>query len=365
MKNVLTFDSWRGSRWLRGLRGLRGSRALLVAVLGASGVFGALGVAFAQGGPGSPAVEGGLASAVVEMREVDQTWAAEAVVEAVRRATLSAQTMGRINELRVEAGDAVRAGAVLARIDARESGQALAAAQAQSANARANLARVRSLVEQKFLSQAALDRAVAEDKTAAAQVAQAGASNSHGVITAPFSGVVAERLAQAGEMASPGRPLLTLFDPKSLRVVASIPQYRLAEVRQALQGRVELPGSGKWLAVSRVEVLPTADAVSHAVMVRLYLDDADGAAVVPGTFARAHFITGKVGRLVLPPEAILRRGELTGVYVLDAKDFPRLRQVRLGEAVAGGGVEVLAGVQPGERIALDPVRAGFILSRPR
>lgn len=336
-------------------------RALMAAVLFAGP--GALFPVLAQTGAKTDVME--LASTVVAVREVDETWSAEAVVEAVRQSTVAAQTTGRINELRVEAGDVVRAGAVLARIDSRESGQALVAAQAQSTQARANLARVRRLVDQKFMSPAALDKAVAEEQAAAAQVAQAGAMNSHGVITAPFSGVVAQRFAQAGEMAMPGRPLLTLFDPKGLRVVASIPQYRLAEVRQALQGRVELPGSGKWLTVERIEVLPTADALSHAVTVRLYLADAQAGLVVPGTFARAHFVTGKTNRLVLPSEAVLRRGELTGVYVLDAKGQARLRQLRLGEVVAGGGIEVLAGLQAGERVALDPIRAGFVLTRPR
>lgn len=355
MKNDLIIDARRVTRFYRAFAALRFASAVFL--LGGVGL--GTGSAYSQG-----AVQG-LASVVVDAREVDQTWSAEAVVEAVRQATVSAQTLGRINEFRVEAGEAVRAGAVLARIDARESGQALVAAQAQSAHARANLDRVRRLVDQKFLSQAALDKALAEDKTAAARVAQAGVSNGHSLVIAPFSGVVSRRLAEVGEMASPGRPLLTLFDPKGLRVVASIPQYKLAEVRQALQGRVELPASGQWLAVSRIEVLPVADAISHAVTVRLYLSGNEVAAVVPGTFARAHFITGKVSKRVLPAEAILRRGELTGVYVLDASGFPRLRQIRLGEPVAGGGVEVLAGIQSGERVALDPVKAGFILTQPR
>ncbi len=317
-----------------------------------------------------------LASQVLEWREVAQSYPAEAVVEAVRQATLAAQTAGRIVEMRVDAGRRVKAGEVLARIDARESAEALVAARARLEIAKATLLRTQDLYGQKFVSQAALDKAQADYKSAAAQAAQAGASSSHATIVAPFAGIVARRLAEPGEMATPGRPLLTLFEPRELRVVASVPQYKLAELRSGMSGRIEIPSRQLWLDARRIEVLPTVDGQSHTVQVRLYLpENAEGiggsegnggnGGVVPGTFARAHFITGLVRKLQVPAGAVLRRGELTGVYVLDEQGRPRLRQVRLGEPLVGGGIEVMAGLNPGERIALDPVKAGFVLRQSR
>ncbi len=305
------------------------------------------------------------ATAIVEMREVDQTYPAEAVVEAVKQATLAAQTTGRIIEVRVDAGARVKAGEVLMRIDTREAAEALTGAQAQFANTKASLARMKTLHAQKFVSQAALDKADADYKLAAAHVAQASATNSHSVIVAPFAGIVAQRFAEAGEMANPGRPLISLFEPGGMRVLASIPQYKLTDVRQTLRGRIEIPGNNHWIDATRIEVLPTADAASHTVRVRLYLPDRTEAmnSIVPGVFARAHFIIGKTMKLLVPASAILRRGELSGLYVLDDKGQPRLRQVRLGEPTANNEIEVLAGLTPGEKIALDPIKAGFQVTR--
>ncbi|MFA7270079.1 MAG: efflux RND transporter periplasmic adaptor subunit [Sterolibacterium sp.] len=308
------------------------------------------------------AAPAGLASAAVELREVDQAYPAEAIVEAVRQATLAAQVAGRVTEARFDAGSRVKAGEVLMRIDSRETAQLQAGAQAQLANARASVERNRQLFAQKFISQAALDKAEADFKVASAGAGQAGVQGSYASIAAPYAGIIAQRLAEVGEMAAPGKPLISVFDPKSLRVVASIPQYKLAAVRQTLRARVEFPETGKWFDAVRVEVLPTADTQTHVVQARVYLpDNLDG--VIPGMFARAHFLIGKSRKLLVPAAAVLRRGEVTGVYVVDGQAPPHLRQVRLGEALGGDGIEVLAGLAAGEKVALDPVKAGIALKQ--
>lgn len=310
--------------------------------------------------------DAGIATALVELREVDRTYPAEALVEAVRQATIAAQAQGRVIEARFDAGDRVKAGQVLMRIDQRETLQVQAGAQAQLANARASFERNQSLFARKFVSQAALDKAEADFKAAVATAGQASTQTSYTTITAPFAGVIAQRLTESGEMAMPGKPLISLFDPKGLRVVASIPQYQLSEVRRALRAKVEFPESGKWVDALRVEVLPTADSQTHVVRARIYLpDNLEG--VIPGMFVRAHFVVGKARKLIVPVAAVLRRGEVTGVYVIDDKALPHLRQVRLGEAVTGGTnlpcVEVLAGLSAGEKVALDPLKAGMLLKR--
>ena len=299
-------------------------------------------------------------SVIVVVHDVDMSFPAEATVEAVREVKVSAQVQGRVTELRVEAGQRVRKGELLLRIDSREEAGSNAAAQANLIQARAAWERSKDLHARKFVSKAALDQAEAGFKAAQGAADAAGATLSHTTVTAPLAGVIAERFVELGEMASPGVPLVSVFDPHGLRVVASIPQHKLAELKQDGKARVEFPGSGRWIDVRRIEILPTIDAKSHTATARLYLPDGiEG--VVPGMAVRAHFSVGQAKKLSLPPAAVMQRGEITAVYVLDEKGVPRLRQVRLGEALAGGELEVLAGLSSGERVSLEPVKAGIAL----
>jgi RND family efflux transporter MFP subunit len=303
-----------------------------------------------------------LATVTLEARDVDLTYPAEAVVEAVHSATVAAQVQGRVVEVRADAGQRVTKGEVLMRIDAREFAENAAAAEAQSIQAKANYERMKNLYAQKFVSSAALDKAEADFKSAQAAAGASGANYSHANITAPMSGIVAQRLTELGEMATPGKPLITVYEPKGLRVIASIPQYKFAEIRKGLKARLEFPETGQWIDAARVEVLPTADARSHTVTARLYLPD-NVPGVIPGMAARAHFIIGSAKKLTVPPAAVLRRGEVTAVYVVDAQSQPHLRQIRLGETVGNGEVEILAGLSGGERVSLDPIKAGMQLKQ--
>lgn len=325
-----------------------------------------------------PAVAGTLATAPAQVREVALTYPAESVVEASRQATVAAQVSGRVVQVMVDAGDRVSRGQVLMRIDEREAAQGVAAAQAGVAqaqaaltNATATLERTRNLRDKNFISQAALDQAEAAHRAAVAQLkaaeagrGQAGTVRSFTVVTSPLTGVVAQRLTEEGEMAAPGRPLLALFEPGELRVVASIPQYKLAALPQELRAKVEFPERHLWVDAVRVERLPVADARTHTVRVRVYLP-ADVAGVVPGMFARVHLVLGNARKLVVPAEAVVRRGEVTAVYVQAADGGLALRQVRLGEPVADGGIEVLAGLAGGETVVADPVKGGMALLEQR
>ncbi len=323
-------------------------------ILRAVGILAAafLSTAFAQ----SPA------TVTLQPREVDLTYPAEAVVEAVRQATVAAQVQGRVVDVRADAGQRVNKGDLLMRIDAREFAENAAAAEAQSIQAKANYERMKNLYAQKFVSSAALDKAEADFKSAQAAAGASGANYSHATITAPMSGIVAQRQTELGEMATPGKALVTIYDPRGLRVLASIPQYKLAEIRKGLKARLEFPESGQWIDAVRIEILPTADARSHTVTARLYLPD-NVQGVIPGMAARAHFVIGTASKLTVPPAAVLRRGEVTAVYVVDAQNQPRLRQIRLGETVGDGQVEILAGLSGGERVSLDPVKAGIQLKQ--
>ncbi len=326
------------------------------------------------------AADGGAAVPTVKIEPQlrARSHASEATIEAVRQATVAAQVQGRVLEARADAGARVRQGDVLMRIDTREADQAVAAAaanvaaaQARLVDARAALERTRSLRARNFVSaatldqaQAAFDAARAQHAAAEAGRAQADASRGFATVTSPLTGVVAQRLTEPGEMAQPGRPLMLIYEPGALRAVADVPQQQLASLgRGALQAKVEFPESGRWLDAASVTVLPAADPRTHTARVRVVLP-ADAAGVVPGMAARVHFVVGSAPRLTVPAAAVLRRGEVTGVYVADGKGGFSLRQLRVGSTLDDASVEVLAGLSGGETIALDPVRAGLVRRKP-
>lgn len=310
-----------------------------------------------------PARADSLATVVVQPHAVALTFPAEAVVEAVQQATVAAQVPGRVIEVRADAGQTVKKGEVLMRIDSREAAEGLRVAEARYIDAKAAYERSRNLQQQKFVSQAAVDKAKAELDAAAANRSAAAAGQSHGVIVAPITGVVARRHTELGEMASPGKPLFTLYEPGGLRVTASVPQYRLADMRTIKGTKVEFPELGKWMDAASVTVLPTVDAATHVSQVRVSLPaGAETAALAtPGMFARVHFVVGEANKLTVPASAVVRRGEVAAVYVQGAGDRLALRQVRLGDKVGSGEIEVLAGLGAGEKVATDATRAAIQL----
>ena len=312
-----------------------------------------------------------LAVDVVQYRDVAQTYSAEGLVEAARQSTVSAQISGRIKEVNFDVGDTVKKGQVIVRIDEREAAQALAGSQAQvlqsqanAQNARATYERSKQLFAQKFISQAALDKAQADYKVAMGQAAasEAGAgqaSLAHGytAVIAPYSGVVAARMVEPGEMVMPGKPLMTGFDPSEMRVVVSVPQYKMSEIGIAPEARVAVPSQDRWIKAASVSVQPIADARTHSTQVRVYLPDNESG-VYPGMFVRVHFVVGKVSKMVIPASAVLRRSEVVAAYVLGENGVMKLRQIRVGES-ADGYVEVLSGLKVGEKVAREPVKAGM------
>lgn len=313
-----------------------------------------------------------LRAAAVELREVDVAISAEALVEAVRQSTVSSQIAGRIVDIRFDVGDRVQKGEVIVRIDERAASQAVAASEAQVreadaalVNARAQFERSKQLFAQKFISQAALDKGEADFKAAEARMkanlagaGQAVTEKGFATIAAPYSGIVSARHVQLGEMATPGKPLMTGFDPASLRVVATVAAQQVPAIQKAIGARIEIPSASRWVDARSFSIVPSADPRTHTTQVRIDLPE-DASGVYPGVFARAHFVVGKAPRLMVPREAVVHRSELTAVYVIGEAGGAQLRQVRLGSVFDERGVEVLAGLKPGERVALDPVKAGM------
>ncbi|CAM5782169.1 efflux RND transporter periplasmic adaptor subunit [Ottowia pentelensis] len=316
----------------------------------------------------APATE--LPVLAVQATAVAQASRYDGQVEALRQAVVAAQVPGRVLELNVHAGDAVRAGQLLLRIDAQAAEQNAAASGAQVAAARAQLdvastelARKRQLAQKSYISQAALEQAESQWRAAQAQVnalsAQAGAARTQTglhVLRAPFDGVVAQLAVERGDMAMPGRPLLTVYDPAALRVTANVPASALKG--GAAGAQVLLAGADSLLTPLRVQVLPTVDPQSLTQPVRADLPA--GTRAVPGQFARLQLPGGAERsarpRVFIPASAVVRRAELTAVYVMGEGQRPQLRQVRLGP-VQGAQIEVLAGLDAGESLITDPQAA--------
>lgn len=319
----------------------------------------------------------------LEAQPLNAVLSAEATLEAMRQSVLAAQVPGRVVDIAVDAGDRVRRGQLLMRIDAAEAAAAVAGAEAgvaqaetALANARLDFERSRSLLERKFVSQSALDQARTRYEAAQAQLRAALAARSqtavvqaHAEILSPLDGVVAARHVERGEMAQPGRSLLTVYDPTAMRALVDLPQQRVAALEREAgaagrwRARVELPDSERSIEAVAVSVLPAADVRTHTVRVRVDLPPGTPG-LLPGSFARVHFradgASSRAAAVLVPAAAVLRRGELTAVYVVDDRGRFVLRQIRPGQALgAQGEIEVLAGLAAGETVALDPVQAGI------
>jgi RND family efflux transporter MFP subunit len=315
-----------------------------------------------------------LQTVPVELRRVATAWPAEALVEAARQAAIEAQIAGRIAELPFDVGQTVRRGQVLARIEDREAGVEVGAREARLLQAEAALLNARTQYERAqrvrqadpdALSASALDQARAAYEAALAAQRAAAAERGLAQVTAPFDGVVARRDAAVGDMAVPGKPLLTLYDPSSLRLIADIPSHRLAAVQARPRVRLEAAGkAGADIEAQRIEFLPVTDARTQSVRARVYLP-AGSADLRPGSFVRLSFATEEAPRLVIARQAVLRRGELTAAYVVGPDGSLALRQIRLGQAIDEASVEVLAGLAPGETLARDPVEAGVLRAASR
>lgn len=322
-----------------------------------------------------------VAAAGLEVVEVRSSNASniittDGVVEAVRQTVIAAQVSGAITDLPAKAGDNIQAGQVLTRLDGRAANQQARASQAQVEAARASLQvaskdyeRQKQLFSRQYISQAQLDRAEAQFKSATADanslIAQAGAVQTQSGfynLTAPYSGRIADVYVSQGDMVTPGKALMAVFDPSALRVTTTLPEAQLARLAHDQAITIEIPAlptAQRLIKVDKFIVLPVTDASTHTVQLRLALPSVSGLA--PGMFARLQFPAKALGkddnvRLYVPAKAVIRRAELYAVYVINPQGKPMLRQIKPG-AVSGSEQEVLAGVSAGEKVLVNPLSA--------
>ena len=326
---------------------------------------------------------------------IAHTFEAGGVLKARITAQLTARIAAELREIKVEPGDRVRKGQVLAVLDDRDlaaerahaqasviaaqSGAASAEAERQSAEARVVLARttqtrMEQLREKNSATPQELDGTTAElemaeagVRAARARLAQASASvsaaqaadraadvaASFSSITAPFDGLVTNRLLEPGNMASPGVPVLTIETTDGFRLEVQLDALRAQSVKTGDRAAIELEDHGvaDKIAGRVVEVARAIDPAAHAFVVKIQLPA--GVAVRSGAFARARFESGPRQALAVPAAAIVRRGQLSLVFVVDSGRHARMRAVTAG-VQSGDSVEVLAGIQPGEAVIVNP-----------
>ena len=324
--------------------------------------------------------------------EIADMYQASGSVRARYSAAIAAKIAANILEVRVQTGDHVQAGQTLIVLDRRDLEANLrrseaARAEAESAidetesaitAARANFELTRvthkrfqellantSVSQQEFdESQARLRSAEATLEMAASKRRQLGARRSqaeaeiaaarvaldYATLTAPFAALVTERKADPGSLSTPGAPLLTLEREGNPRLEASIDESRLGLVRVGETVAVEIDGLNRTVTGRVAEVVPSVDAATRSLIVKIDLPAVPG--LRSGMFGRAGFAAGKRGALLVPQSAVLERGQIRSVYVVEG-DTARLRLVTLGEE-RDDQREVLSGLTAGERIIVTP-----------
>ncbi len=316
-----------------------------------------------------------LRSFVSERVSVPLEFVVDGVVEARVQATLSAEVSGKIEAVYFDVDDIVEKGVVVLKIRDREyraqrqkAGAALDEAKAGLVDVELEYKRNQDLRKQKLISQALFDKAAAALKTARARTAAAEATLVQAeeqlgftTVRAPYSGVVVERHVEPGETTRPGQPIMSGYALGQLRVSARIPQSMIGGLRAHNSARIMVIEDGSSIDVEKITIHPFADPQNHAFPVRLDLPGINKD-LYPGMLVKVAISAGLTERLLLPRQALVSRTEVNAVYVIRADGSLSFRQVRPGNRY-GERIEILAGLDANETVALNPVRAGIEFKR--
>jgi RND family efflux transporter MFP subunit len=325
--------------------------------------------------PSPSPVVSGLQIMAVALASVERETAFDGIIEAVNQATVAAQTSGRVLELPFDVGDYVERGSVIVRLRDTEqraradnAGAALIDARARLAEAQLAHDRIKDVFDRGMVAKAAYDKALADLKSAQARVdaaasaaQEAGEGLEYTTIRAPYSGIVVARLIEVGEIAAVGKPLMRGLSLEELRAVVDIPQEHIGPLRKHRRARIILP-NGESLIAEQLRLSPAADPATQSFRVHVTLPKGEHG-VFPGTLVKVAFVTGEEQQLLAPAAAIVRRGEITGVYIEDERGRVSFRYVRTGTPSADGQIPIFAGLAAGEKIAIDPIAAGIVCKR--
>ena len=288
----------------------------------------------------------------VQTIQPQQHLATEEVVGTVRaklRATVEAKVSGRIELMLAASGQAVNAGELLAKLDAREIQARLDQAITLREQLGRDTERLRRLLANNAVSLQEFETVESRHRVAVASVNEAETMLGYTRITAPFNAVVTRKLADVGDLAAPGKPLLELEDPSALRLEADVPEALIGRVRLRDKLPVRVATMSARLEGVVVEIAPAADPASRTFLVKLDLPPAT--LLRSGQFARAVVPLGETAALRVPAGAVMRRGQMELVFV-ETNRVAQLRLVKTGKHV-DGEVELVSGVEAGERVVTD------------
>jgi RND family efflux transporter MFP subunit len=282
---------------------------------------------------------------------VKSRMAFEEVVGTVRprlSASLSAKTSGVIEQMLVVPGQRVKAGELLIQIDAREAQARLDQAQALLEQTSKDITRNESLLKSKAISQQEFDAAQARYRVAEATQTEAKTQLGHCRITAPFDGVITAKRADIGDLAEPGKLLIDMEAPETLRIEADIPETLIDKIKPASRLSVQTaPGTPPIEAVVS-EISPAADPGSRTFRVKLDLPPGSG--LRSGQFGRVAVPTAEVTALRVPTKAVILRGQMELAFVIVDK-HAQMRLVKTGKRL-NDEVEILSGLDDGDLLAV-------------
>ncbi len=314
-----------------------------------------------------------LETANATMVTMPQEYRLDGVIEAAKQSTLSAQVSGRIEAINFDVDDRVNKGDVIVHIRDNEYRArlqqvkaTLAEAQAGFDDAQSEFKRVNGLYKDKVISKAGFDKASANLESTRARVAanrasvnQAQEQLNNTIIRAPYSGIVVERHIELGEFTNTGQPIMSGYAAGKLRVNVNVPQSIISAVRKHRDATLVIDKKQSPIEIRKLTVFPFADPKNHSFKVRLDLPEI-ASNLFPGMLVKVAFVTGEIQRLMIPVSSLVQRSEVVGVYLVNTKRQVIFRQVR-GGIYQGDKVEIIAGLDAGESVALDPVAAGIQL----
>jgi RND family efflux transporter MFP subunit len=295
-----------------------------------------------------------LPAAQVQVQQVESKSRpnTEEVVGTVRakvRSTVAAKLSGRIQDLPVVLGQKVRAGDLIARLDAAEIKARLEQAEAALEQAERDWKRIAALYEQQATTRAEYDATESRRRMASAAVSEARATLANAEVLAPFDGVITRKWADVGDLAQPGKPLVDLENPNALQIEADVPEAVLARVHAGASLPIRVDALDKELSGTVAEIAPAADPASRSFRVKLDVPPTPG--LLPGQFCRLLLPVGEVQSLRAPASAIVRRGQLEIAFVV-ADQRAVLHLVKTGSRV-GNEIEILSGLNSGDAVVVE------------
>lgn len=297
-----------------------------------------------------------LQAAVVEAKPTSVPIRVEVTgqVAPIFHATLSSRIQGTIDKLLVREGSKVSKGQLLIQLDSRDLQADLTRANAEVENATPHLDRMNQLYAQDAVSKQEMENATRAYRVAEANRKAVEAQLSYTVVRAPFDGVITEKKVEAGELASPGQPLLRMEDPLRLRLEATVAEGDLKSVSRGDKILVAIDALGGQTLTGLVsQILPAGDPQTHTFMVKVDLPKTAG--LKTGMFGRFQLDKGTTQTILVPSTAVVERGELTSLFVIGDDTIARLRWVKPGRRFEQQ-VEILSGLNTGERVLTDGSR---------